>query len=206
MTQYSTLYQEVQKSIGRDSAGDAFAVTVCKRGINIGLFAAALMFEPPELRSRGDLTALSTQDYVLLSGLTRCYRVESVYNSTGENHVYPIPYNRRNMYWLPTSGDVQFWCLYGNTLYYNPTPSASQTLQVSFLGYPVALDADADVFPFPTLEGYVLALGTEYAWGCLEEPESTGVWNKLAEKYGIPETIVSTIRRRMGEEVSIDNI
>ncbi len=205
MTDFSTLYQEIQSSIGRESASDSLAVTVSKRGVNVGLFAAAFLFEPPELRTTGDLTASNTQDYVALSGLTRCYRVESVYNSTGSCHVYFLPYTQRQLLWLPTSGYVRFWSLYGNTLYYKPIPSSSETLSVSYFQYPTKLDADDDTFPFPTLEGYVLGIGTEYAWACLEEGESSQMWSKLADKYSIPETAVSLIRRQIGKEVSLGN-
>jgi len=204
MTDFLTLYQEVQDSIGRDSTSDTFAISIAKRGVNVALFAAALLFEPPELRTEEDLTALSTQDYVAISGLTRSYRIESVYNETGSNHVYPIPYKMRDIYYLPTSGNVLFWSVYGNTLFYNPTPSSSETLNISHLQYPAALSSDGDAFPFPTLEGYVLSMATEYAWAALEEDESAQIWNRVSEKLSLPEGLGRKIRQLIAREVPTD--
>lgn len=198
-----TTFLEIQTELianlgGRD---DTDAIAAIKRGINAGIFAAAFTFEPPELRTTGNLIATNGGGSVLITSLTRPLRIESVYNTTGSAPVYSLPYKMLEILWLPTSGNVQFYSMFGNSMYYKPDPTGNETLLTSYLQYPARLDDDSDLYPFNTAEDYVLVLATAYAFAFLEEGETSAMWAKLGETYGLPEAMVTKIRRVMRGEV-----
>lgn len=194
MTAFGTLYQEVQDSIARSNANDTFAVQIAKRGVNAGMMAAGLIFEPPEMRTSANLVALTTQEYVSTANLTRLQRIEEVYNETANARVYPLPFNMRNTFWIPPANNVQFYSMHGWLMYYKPTPTANNTLNIYFLQYPAVLSDANTAFPFPTLEAYVISFATEYAWACLEESDSQQIWTRVNEKLTLPEGMAAKIR------------
>ncbi len=204
MTTLLDLTTIIQSNVARPGDVDAKAWAV--RGINAGMYAAALMFEPPELRVVEDGTAVAAGTAVDLATLTRFLRVDEVYNATGSNRVWPLSFQQLQSLWLPSTGGVQYYALHGKSLYYKPLPSGNETLNIYHFSYPVRLSGDSDVFPLDSQhEEFVLSLGTAYTWACQEEVEDVGMWVGLADKFAIPEAQVTQIRRMLREEVPRDD-
>lgn len=188
---------------GRD---DTDFLEAIERGINAGLLTASLLFEPPELRVSGSLTAPSTDTKVSLTGLTRPWRIEEVFNESSAEALFKLPFWALNTTWLPSSGSVQFWALYGQVLHYRPQPDSNETLTVYYLQYPDQLGADSDEFPFSaSLEGFTLAFAKEWAFGVLEEKESSDLWAGIVTALGVPEATSAEVRRLLREEWKFGN-
>jgi hypothetical protein len=198
------LENEVLEAIGRP--GDATAKAYAKRSLNAGITLAGLLYEPPELRTNGTLIATNAQDYVDMSTLTRLMRVEAIWNSTGGDVVWSLPFDRLNVFNLPTTGNVKYYALHGNTLYYKPTPTGNETLDIHFLQYAARLENDEDAYPFTMHEDFVLSIGAEITFGFLEEGEMLESWNAISERLGVPAQTAAQIRQALREEVDIGDI
>lgn len=204
MTTRLELTEEVLEAIGRpdDAAAKAYAV----RGINAGIITVGLLFEPPELRTDGTLTALTTQNHVDMSTLTRLLRVDVVWNSTGSIHVWPLPFRLLQVLNLPSSGNVEYYSQFGNTMYYKPIPTVAETLNVFYVQQPARLTDDTDLYPFEMHEDVVLAIGIEIAFGFLEEDGMVGAWQKITDRLGVPQTAAVQIRKALREEIDIEQL
>lgn len=202
MTTLLALNQEVQELIARD---DTTAKTMITRGINAGIVAATILYEPPEQRTTSNLTASNGVASVALSGLTRWLRIEEVYNSTGSNRVWPLSYHQLNSFYLPTSGNVIFYALYGGTMYYKPTPSQDETLNVYFLQYPARVSNDGDTLPLSYYEDFILSFSTAFAFASLEEGESEQIWERIAAQLNLPFSALTKVRSVMREELPSGN-
>lgn len=204
MTTLLDLTTIIQSNVARVGDEDAKAWAV--RGVNAGMYTAALMFEPPELRTVANGTAVAAGTAIDLTSLQRLLRVDEVYNDTGSQKVWPLNFQQLESLWLPTSGSVSFFALHGWSLYYRPLPFGNEILNIYYFGYPDRLDQDADVFPLHTQhEEFVMSFGTAYTWACLEELEDVDMWMKITDKLTIPEATITQIRRMLREEVPSGN-
>lgn len=204
MTTLLELENEVLEALGRPS--DPTAKEYAKRGINAGVMLAGLLYEPPELRTNGNIVATNAQDYVSISTLTRLHRVEKVYNTTGSNVVWPLPLSRLSVFPMPTSGNVKYYALHGNIMYYRPTPTGNETLNVYYLQHAARLTNDVDAYPFSMHEDFVLSIGVEMSFGFLEEDGMMGAWDKITERLGLPAQTAAKVRQALREEIDIGNL
>lgn len=191
-------FQEMKAAVQNALADDSTkAETWAGLGINAGIQVAGLIFEPPEMHAQEPVVAVSSSNYIG-HGMTRHLRTEMVYNITGSCPVYPLPFRALNVWWLPTSGNVQFYCLHGQYLHYRPQPTSNETLRFNIVRYPAELQ-DGQNFPFGTSYDFVIAFATRYAWACKEEVESANMWEKIATDLGAPEQRVAAARMMMKE-------
>lgn len=199
MTTLATLRDEVYRSLG--NRNDTDAQVWADRGINVGMIAYTLLNEPPECRTLGYGNAVAAGTVIVLSTqLTRHVRLERVYNNTGSCPVLFIPFRMWDLLYFPTSGNVQFYTLYGNSLYYKPLPTSTEQLYLYYFQLPARLDDSTDVYPFAMGEDFVLAFAKKWAWACLEEKEDSDMWSGLATDLALPEKLISDLRKYVREE------
>lgn len=190
MTTFLELKTEVREALGGNT--NATATDAIERGINAGLVAAAYLFEPPEVKASGSLSATAAAGSVSTSTLTRPMLIESVYSATNSVKVYRLGFEMIDMPWVPTTGIIQFYCLRGALLHYRP--QADETLTVYYMTRPARLQNDSDNYPFATLEDFVVSFGAEYAWAFLEEGDSSALWSKVADRVSVPEAKLFKVR------------
>ncbi|MCW7076427.1 MAG: hypothetical protein OCU18_03935 [Candidatus Syntrophoarchaeum sp.] len=193
MTTRLDLKNEVRRALGGNDSDAATAGI--ERGLNAGLVAAAYLFEPPEVRETGTLNTASDSGRTVTSSLTRPMAITSVYSTTTDKKIFRLEFEQMDMPWVPSSGDIQYYCLRGSYLYYRP--QAAETLTVYYLKRPPRLENDTDAYPFETLEDFVVAFGTAYAWAFLEENENVSMWNVLADRMSIPEARLLQVKQIM---------
>lgn len=202
MTTLSDAQDALQIAHGRS---DTDSLSVYTQGLNAAILACALLYEPPELRTSGSLTATSSQNYVSISTLTRPLRIEHIWNSTGSQRLWPLSLNELNILYLPTSGNVLYYALYGNVLHYRPQPSSNETLTVYFLQYPSRLQNAADVLPMAMYEDFIYAFASSFIWASFEEGESATIWSNIATQLNLPLSLMTSVRKAMRGEVPIDD-
>jgi len=198
MATLKDLTDEIIRGLGRS---DSDAVEFARLGVNGGLYAAAILFEPPELKTSETGTAVNAGTAVDLSALTRLLRVDSVYNTTGSQEVFILPHSLLNVLYLPTTGNVNFYSIYGQSLYYRPLPTGDETLTIYFFSYPTRLYDNGDTFPLGDhMRDFVLSFANAYAWANLEEVEDADMWLKINDKLGLPAATLTQVRRLMQKE------
>ena len=109
MTTFLELKTEVREALGGNT--DSVATSGIERGINAGLVAAAYLFEPPEIKTSGSLSASSGSGSVSTSTLTRPMTISSVYSATQSLKLYRLDFEQMDARWVPTSGNILFYCL-----------------------------------------------------------------------------------------------
>lgn len=204
MTTVDEMRAEIYEGLGgRD---DSVIQEASLRGLNAGCYSAFLLFQPPECRVRADLNCGSSDGWVSYStALTRPFRFEAVRNTDdADKKVWPVEFNLWDILRMPTSGSIQFFALYGTDFYYKPIPSASETVRIWYMQYPARLTAGDGVIPYPKHEDYILSIAQAFSFLVLEEDQSAGVWNQLADRFGIPDLQLSQIQRMMRGEVDVD--
>jgi hypothetical protein len=197
---YEGLYKRILLKLSRT---DGVAVLAAREAVNTGIQLAALAYEPSELRIEGTLTtATDGQALDLSSVLTRFLRMERVYNATGKNNVFPLSFEELEMLWLPTTGCVQYYALFGNNFYYKPYPTSAETLNVSYLQYPASLEEDSDEFPYTeSLVDFVLTTGTAFAQASIDEKSTIQTWVELAGQLGLSQAAMTKTRKYLREEI-----
>jgi hypothetical protein len=191
---FSTLYGYITDAIGQ---ADTLGVNLAKRGVNFGQLLAALLFRPPELHAVGSLAVSGSS--ASLSGLsTRLHDIKAVYNSTGACNVWLIPYDKWKV--IVPSGEtyIKFYTRFGNTLYVNQ-PSASNTLSISYFNVPTSLSNDATQIDFDNYDSFITAIGTRFAFACIEEGESSELFQKVGDAFSIPLAMGTKIRNEIEE-------
>jgi hypothetical protein len=187
-SQFSVLYTDVARSIGRyDSDGtiDTDGLAISKRGVNFGMLLAALLFDPTELKTIGNLTIGASTGSVVTTTLTLLRLINSIYNTTGSRTVHPIPEEKFNLI-LPTGLTyVEYYYRHGTTIYTN-SPVASNTLSVKYTKYPAELVNAEDVLEFSQHDSVIVAAATSYAFATLEETDSQAVWDKVLATFATP--------------------
>lgn len=199
MTTLSTLRSEVYKSIG--NRNDTDAQTWADRGVNAGMVAHCLLSEPPEARVSGSMTAVASGDPITItSDLIRPIRLERLYNTTGACFVGLIPLRMWDLYYFPTTGNVKYCALHGNTLYYKPYPSTDEVISVWYFQYPARLVNEDDVYPYQSGEDFTLAFAKKWTWACQEEKEDVDMWSGLASELALPDKLIADLRKYTREE------
>lgn len=205
MTTVDDMRGEIYEALGgRD---DSVVQVAALRGLNAGVYTAYRILEPPESRVEGSLNCGSASGRIdWTSGLTRCDgRIEWVTNDDNDDaKVWLLSHHLLDVLWLPTSGSIQFYSMYGEYFYYRPIPTASETLTVGHIQYPERLDDGSDTIPYAKHEEYILSIATALTFLVLEEVESGSAWTQLADRFNIPAQLVSQIQRLMKGEVDVD--
>jgi hypothetical protein len=207
MATVNELRSEIYEALGgRD---DSVAQVAALRGLNAGVYAAYRTLEPPECRITGDIVAGAAAGYFdWESELTRCDgRIEGVINTSDDDaKVWFIEFHLWNVLWKPVGESILYYTLYGENFYYKPIPTSSETLRLFYIQYPARLTLGADTIPYPKHEEYILSVATTLSFLVLEEVESGGAWNQLAEQYNMPATLISQMQRLMRGEVDIEHL
>ena len=192
MTTLLEMITEVYTATGRS---DSEMLVAAKRGINTGLYAATLMFEPVEMNSTSSHVVGAGVDYMNLSVLTRMLRIHTVKDSTNGQMLYILPPRTGDYVWVPTGNYPLFYSIEGHRLYLTPTPVAQVTLAVYYLRYAARLVNETDVIPIPThFDDFILSFALEVVHAFFEESDSNAMWQKVTDRMGIPEQLTKGIK------------
>lgn len=168
---------------GRD---DADALLVTDAAINYAALLAALVFEPPELRTSGDLTVAGGSDSVSFGSLTNLLDILTVYNTTDNNPMWFIPHELWQVIVPSSIGSTKYYSVFGETIYVKDAPSVNKTLKVYYSTYPAKLVNSTDVLEFDYHDSYIVSTASAIVLAAFEEGESAGIWQKVAEAVGVP--------------------
>jgi hypothetical protein len=187
MATFGTLKNIVCTSLGRS---DNDTKAIAGRGINAGMILGALLYEPKELRVFQTVATPLAAKYLSLSTLTRVLRVDDVYNETGQNKVWGLPFFALEYLTIPSSlTHITFYAIYGERMYVKPVVVPSETLRIGYFQHPAVLTDDGAAFPYPSLEEFAVAFAHSYTWAAFEEPDSSGLWSKITNEWKIPQAI-----------------
>jgi len=193
MTTFKELKAEVQGALGGiDTTTANLAVA---RGVNAGVQAAAFLFNPHQLQVSGTLTASAGSGSVSMSSLTGLLLINSVYSQSTGERVHRLRFTDLDMPWVPTSGRILFYSDRGGELYYRP--KADETLLVYYLKRPDRLVDDTDEYPFDGHEEFVISFASAYAWGYVEEDESSQMWQRISDQVGLPDGLVKQLQDKI---------
>lgn len=179
MTSFLTLYTAVTDSLGRD---DTLAVSVAKRGVNYGYLLSALLFEPVELKTYGNVTVTANAAYVSLSTLTRLRYIHRIDNATSLSTVHPMDIEKFSIIVPSGLTYVEYYCREGSILFVNP-PVSANVLTIMYTMYPLELTADADEILFSYHDAAIISNACSYAFASLEEKESSSMWDTALSTY-----------------------
>lgn len=198
MTLLSELVTDLEYATARN---DTAARALMMRGVNAGIVAASLIYRPAELREVGSVTAVDNAYYVSLSPLSRFMLIEEVYNTTGSCKVWPLELHELEALPMPTSGYVQYFAIYGDSIHYRPLPATNEILTVYYLALPARLTLLTDTVPLEDYQDFVFSFAQTFVWAGLEEPESSAVWQKVAEGMGMAFQTITQIRDVLNKQV-----
>lgn len=171
--------------------------------INYAQMIAALFFDPPELHTYTTISLGIGASSASLTGFARLNCIENVYNSTGVNKVWPIPWTRWQILTaVAATGTPKYFSRQGNILHTYPTPIASTTLYVYYKQYPSLLSNAGDTLSFDNYDSFIVPTAIKLVWAFQEEPEAVDVLAKVGESIGIPLTMGTQLRRNLEEGIS----
>ena len=185
MSTFLSLYTAVTDSLGRD---DTLAVTQAKRGINFGQILAALVFDPIELKTSGNLTISASGTSVIITTLTSIRLINSIYNTTGSKDVKFIPEDKFNLIVPSDLTYVEYFYRHGSYIYVNP-PTDANTLNVKYNKFPTELTNDSDVLEITNNDSFIIAAANSYAFASFEEAEASKLWDTALQTFTVPFTI-----------------
>jgi len=197
---FNEIIDELKISIAMD---DSDSITMMNRAANTAILAAALLFEPPELRTSAPAVADDLGTAInLASSLLRNLRVEEVYNATGSQKVWPLGFHQLETFHLPTSGNVLYYALYGNNMYYRPY--SNDTLTIYYFQYPARLSG-SEALPFDLHQDYIITFANAYVWATKEELEDVDMWQKIGQMTQTPLDVMTRTRQLMFKEKTLGN-
>ena len=202
MTTYNDLETDIKNTVAME---DSKTVSLIEPAINFGVWLASVLYEPEVMKNISNLTAVSTASYISISTMTRLLRMDHFYNSTGGNAMFPMSYDQIRTAYVP-AGDALYWAIYGQRLYYAPTPSSNQTLNAHYLQYPARISSGEDL-PFDEYEDFILSTAIQYVWATQEEVENVDMWGKLTSALNTGAASIELTKQIMQREgMDVNNL
>ncbi len=168
-------------SAGRD---DLTASSLIDMAINMALEVICLVFKPPESRMLAELTFNTGETELLILTQSNLIDLISVYNSTDLTPMGFIPLELLRA--VTPSGDVvRFYNRDGNSLLIRPAPIHQTVVELRYSAYPTRLTSDSQEIPYNGYDGQVIAIATAIYWACVEETESSTLWQKIVDILGV---------------------
>ena len=190
---------------GLGGRNDSTALTVINACLNYAITLAALLFEPPELREQGNLIVSNGNAYVSVASLTDLLDIQTVYNSTGSNKMWYIPWESWYVILPAAIGSVKYFSIFGDRFYVKDTPSADTTFLVSYSTYPGKLVNSTDPVGFDYHDSYLVSVALGICWAFFEEGESAGVLQKVADAAAMPLALGAKARQVIeGKRISLE--
>ena len=177
---------------------DSVVAGYITRGVNFACTAIALLYDPPELHTSGTVVVDASNETVSIAELTRLMNIRRVFNETSNKVLYKIPFKSIDTIApLDTAAAVhnRFYSREGFYLHVRPLSSVANTLAVSYSQYPVAVLADGTKISFSGYDSLVETLALSYTWACLEEVETSAMWQKLGDMQLLPQQVMNKTRR-----------
>lgn len=193
-TTLGTFKTNLYGPLGRN---DSVAAGFITRGVNFACTLIALMYDPPELQTSSSETINAGTVTLSIAAYTRIANVTKIYNTSGVNKVWMLSDDIIDFVQPLTTAQVLYFKYFsrdGMTLNFRPLSTLTNVLTISYNQYPLVVSADGDEVSFsnfdPLIESYALA----YAMACLEEGESSAMWQKLGDQIGIQQQIMLKTR------------
>jgi len=184
----SSTFATLQALVGINLGGrdDADTTAIIKAAINYAVLVAALTFEPPELKTSGNLTVTGGNDSVSLNGLTRWLDVVKIWNTTDSMPMGFIPFELWDVIVPTVVGSTRYYSIFGDTLFVKDKPGVNKVLKLFHATYPAKLVNTGDTLEFDHHDSYIVSVATGLSWAAFEEGESAGVWQKIGELVSMP--------------------
>lgn len=180
--------------LGRNDTTAAGFIT---RGVNFACTLIALLYDPPELQTSASATINAGTVTESLAAYTRIANITKIYNVSGVNKVWMLSDDIIDFVQPLTTAQVKYFKFYsrdGMTLNFRPLSTLTNVLTISYNQYPLAVSDDGDQISFSNFDSLVESYALAYAMACLEEGESSSMWQKLGEQIGIQQQILLKTR------------
>lgn len=193
-TSLGTFKTNLYGPLGRN---DAVAAGFITRGVNFACTAIALMYDPPELQTHTNETINAGTVDLSISAYTRIANITKIYNTSGVNKVWKLPDDIIDFVQPLTTAQVLYFKYYsrdGMTLSFRPLSTLTNVLAISYNQYPSVVADDGDEISFSNFDSMVESYALAYAMACLEEGESSKMWQALGDTLGIQQQIMLKTR------------
>ena len=188
---------------GRD---DSTANTVIDACLNYASTLAALLFEPPELQTKANLTLLANNSNISLSNLTDRLDIKSVYNSTDSAKMWYIPWESWEILVPSNVGGTKYFSIFGETLYAKDTPSANKVLNIGYSTYPSLMSNANDTVDFDHHDSFIISTALGIAWAFFEKGKTTTI-EQAMNSITIPLTLGAKARQVIeGRKTSLSEL
>ena len=176
---------------------DTTAAEFITRGVNFACTLIALLYDPPELQASATATINAGTITQSLSGYTRIANITKIYNVSGVNKVWMLSDDIIDFVQPLTTAQVKYFKYFsrdGMTLNFRPLSTLTNVLTISYNQYPLQVSSDGDEISFSNFDSLVESYALAFAMACLEEGESSAMWQKLGEQIGIQQQILLKTR------------
>jgi hypothetical protein len=176
---------------------DAVAAGFITRGVNFACTLIALLYDPPELQASATATINAGTVTESLAAYTRIANITKIYNTSGVNKVWMLSDDIIDFVQPLTTAQVKYFKFFsrdGMTLNFRPLSTLTNVLTISYNQYPLVVADDGDEISFSNFDSIVESYALAYAMACLEEGESSAMWQKLGEQIGIQQQILLKTR------------
>lgn len=187
---------EVREDVLRNVArtGDAVASSMADLAINAGIEMIWLLFDLPESRTLGTITFNSGEKELLVGPTKKLLNILTADNTTDDIPMGFIPLDLIDTI-CPSDGIVRFYSRDGDSFLVRDTPSKTTIIEIRYTTHPPRLTDGSQFIPFNGYDSQLVAVATAITWACLEEVESSDLWNKVAQALNIPYVEALKVRK-----------
>lgn len=191
----------MQKGLGgRD---DSTANTVIDACLNYATTLAALLFDPPELLTQGNLTVSANSNNANLANLANYFDVKTVYNYTDSAKMWYIPWEMWETIVPANVGSTKYFTNLGDTMYVKDTPSSNKVITVSYAAYPSLMSNSNDTVDFDHHDSFIISTALGIAHAFFEKGGTTTI-EQAMNSVALPLTLGAKARHMIeGRKTSL---
>lgn len=165
---------------------DTVAIRSVDEAINAAAILAAVLFDPPELRTNVEVALApgGTSQSLASASFTNPMAITSIYNVTDSEPLWFIPIELWDII-IPTSlTTLKFFSVEGLTIWFKAAPSVATTLKYRYRRYPTWLTNVGDMLDFYYHDEWITATASGLAMATFEEDAMATMWGSVSSTIG----------------------